>query len=461
VSLRWRLLLTAVGVVLPLLFLIVWGQRAVARRMTDDLVAAVVRLQFESPARDHCEDAFRSRKHVLVVPRPGGGPFRARGQEMRVDVFFAGPSGLTRAADAPVVAAPLLDAMRGGADASVARGQGNTRHMLVRLVPEDNPCTFALAVIPDVEAPLPIPFVAAPILVVLLAVLIGVAPLVRRIRALTMAVRAWRADGRRRPPADNSSDELGELSRAFRDASDAVAARERDLREFIENVSHDLATPLSVLQGHLSALAARHDPEVLRQAMNEAHYMGALFGSLAVTAKLEAGGAVEDEFDLNPVVARVVDRHRALARRLGVSLESAVPEGPVPVSGDLTFTEQALTNLVGNAVQHNREGGHAAVVLDIVGDEFTLRVLDDGPGITDAEVERVAQRGERGDAARSRHPAGRGLGLSIVARVAGVQKWELLLSRQEPSGLVAELRGALRVGHMAEAAAAYDVHESG
>ena len=197
-----------------------------------------------------------------------------------------------------------------------------------------------------------------------------------------------------------------------------------------------------MLQGHLSSLAAAPDPDVVRQAMNEAHYLGSLLGSLAVTAKFEAGAMVRDALDLRAVVVRVLERHRGMAARLSVELEGSVPESALFASGDVTFTEQALTNLVGNALRHNREGGHVAVVLDAVGGEFSLRVLDDGPGMSDDECQRVLRRGERGDGARERGSAGRGLGLSIVARVAAVQSWRFSLAPGEPTGLVAELRGA-------------------
>jgi len=64
------------------------------------------------------------------------------------------------------------------------------------------------------------------------------------------------------------------------------------LLEFIENTTHDLATPLTVLQGNLSTIAKEHSPEAVRQAMNEAQYIGALLGNLAISAKFEAAAAL-------------------------------------------------------------------------------------------------------------------------------------------------------------------------
>jgi signal transduction histidine kinase len=129
-----------------------------------------------------------------------------------------------------------------------------------------------------------------------------------------------------------------------------------------------------------------------------------------------------------------------------LTLESAVPGRATHVFGDPTFTEQALTNLVGNALRYNREGGNVAVVLDIDAGGFTLRVLDDGAGLSDESMARVLERGQRGDSARTRDPMGQGLGLSIVARVATAQHWSFRLYRGDPTGLVAELSGPLSDG---------------
>jgi signal transduction histidine kinase len=106
---------------------------------------------------------------------------------------------------------------------------------------------------------------------------------------MTLAVRRWDEGAPLDLERDLRRDELGELARALQGSAEtigrqhaALVAREKALLEFIENTTHDLATPLTVLQGSLSALAKEHDPEAVRQAMNEAQYLGALLGNLAL-----------------------------------------------------------------------------------------------------------------------------------------------------------------------------------
>jgi signal transduction histidine kinase len=145
---------------------------------------------------------------------------------------------------------------------------------------------------------------------------------------------------------------------------------------------------------------------------------------------------------VNDLVQRVVERHWALASPRAIEIEFAVPEKPVWLDADVTLLEQAVANVVGNAVRYNRAGGHVAVVLTAIGDsEFSLRVIDDGPGVPDAELARLTERAFRGDDARRRNPEGTGLGLDIARRVAEFHRLRLEFRRSEYGGLEVEFRG--------------------
>jgi len=169
--------------------------------------------------------------------------------------------------------------------------------------------------------------------------------------------------------------------------------------------------------------------------------------NLGAVAKLDNGGwrPASVSVDLNALVCRVVSRHRVIARRLEIAVEFAVPDDPITAVGDLTLLEQAVSNVVYNAVRHNRPGGHVAVILNaIAGDRFSLRVVDDGPGVPITELARLVERGFRGAEARTRSPDGLGLGLDITRRVAELHHLELRLGSSEYDGLQVELEGAIQ-----------------
>jgi signal transduction histidine kinase len=187
-------------------------------------------------------------------------------------------------------------------------------------------------------------------------------------------------------------------------------------------------------------------PDAVRSAVSEAHYMAALIHNLAAAAKLEAGAPAlaRQPIPLGELVDRAVARHRGLAARTEVSLERALPDEPCWVRGDVTLVEQAISNLVYNAIRYNRTGGHVAVVLEPAGGgRFALRVTDDGPGIPAEELARLVERGYRGDGARARAPSGAGLGLHIARQVADVHGFELRIARSESGGLEVLLSGPL------------------
>jgi signal transduction histidine kinase len=291
-------------------------------------------------------------------------------------------------------------------------------------------------------------------LVMILVALLSAGPLVRRVRQLTESVRKL-GSGSEEPIHVDGNDEIAELGAAFEQSRQTIHAqleslreRETALRNYIANTSHDVMLPLSVLQGHLVSLQQRIeagealDAKAIVPSIEESQYLGSLLHNLNAAARLEANEGLphRDPVDLNRLVERVVDRHRPIATRKQIGLEMAVPETTIEFAGDLTLLEQALGNVVQNAVRYNRADGHVAVVLDGDQGAWTLRVIDDGPGIAETDRSRVVEPSFRGSEARTRHPHGMGLGLHIASDVAKRHGLRLALSDTEGGGLTVELQ---------------------
>ncbi len=381
-------------------------------------------------------------------------------------MFFAYDGQLHAEAPAPSLDLSLRNGLAPWGTVAVpgSRADGEIA-VLVRTPWDGGRCAFVLArgasepwlgaIIPPLKDWL------LPGLIILLAQMIAVAPTLRRLTRLTAAVERSAASGYRSEVPVDAGDEIGTLAAAFAAAAreartqlDEKDRREQALRDFLANATHDVMIPLTVLQGHLARaqeqVAAGEPVErsLLVEAQGEAHYMGGLMHDLATMARLDSAEPrlQFERVELDTLVARVMGRHRPIARELEVELESATPAEPVAALADLTLLEQAVSNLVYNAICHNRPGGHAALILDDDAGRFRLRVIDDGSGIPEADLARLAARGFRGDEARTRAPGGQGLGLDIAHRVASLHGFSLVLRRSEYGGLEAELTGKALAG---------------
>lgn len=383
--------------------------------------------------------------------------------ELRNELWAYGPDFVSRNREAPEFPSELRAALEDGAEqASIDWTLPNRSGIAVavRMPWTDGPCAVVLvrrAVVGPQGAVRDLVIGSAALCLVLMgAVFLAAGPIVERVRRLTSQVRDSAAAKYATQVEVGGDDEVTELAAAFNTAAsevklnlDGLEARESALRRFVENTTHDVMLPLTVLQGHLTVLRRRveagasEDRQVVLDALQEAHYMASLIQNLSAASRLESDprGIESHEVDLTALVERAVARHAPIARAREIALEHAVPPAPTRAKGDVTLLEQAVSNLIHNAVRYVEPGGHVAVVLDSKGQGFSLRVLDDGPGIPPELKSRVFERAFRADGARSRHPGGMGLGLSIAKDVCERHGFTLELRTSEAGGAEFEIRG--------------------
>jgi signal transduction histidine kinase len=287
-----------------------------------------------------------------------------------------------------------------------------------------------------------------------LGLFVIVLPLVRRIRRLSAAAaRVGEPEGyavrSSRPPGDEL-DRLGDaLDRAhvrIRADAELLEDQREALERHLARIAHDLRTPLTSLQIALEYAAdLSSEPPVkdaVAGALRDAVYLAGLTHNLRLASKLRSGWSPTDdvgEVDLTDVVTRIVDRARILARRRQIDLGLSVPDEPLRVVCNAVAVEQALANVIDNAVAYNDPHGHVAVVLTARGTGFDLEVRDDGPGIDPSDLPRLGQATFRSDEARQRDPRGSGLGLAITAEVCARIGWTLRFSALEPRGLLVQV----------------------
>lgn len=196
-------------------------------------------------------------------------------------------------------------------------------------------------------------------------------------------------------------------------------------KEFVANASHELRTPISVIQAAVETLkdgAWRDEaraPEFLAAVERNVLRLGAIVQDLLELARLEAPGQTVQarRLEAAAVLGRLADSFLPLAekKRQTLRLESA---GLSTFEADPELLDRALGNLVDNAIKYTPEGGRVTVRAAAEGEEAVFSVEDTGIGIAEEHLPRVFERFYRVDKSRSRELGGTGLGLSIVKHVA-------------------------------------------
>jgi len=275
------------------------------------------------------------------------------------------------------------------------------------------------------------------------------------IRRLTQAVRQIIRTGRTnaRVPLTGTGDALDELTALFNAMLDKIEGLVTAMRHSLDNVSHDLRTPLTRLRGTAEmALADTPDVERYREALadcvEESDRVLVMLNTLMDISEAESGTMQlqREVVSLGEVVARATDLYREVADAKGVALvvssgagaQDATSQPGAVVMGDRTRLEQVAANLIDNALKYTPAGGRVEVEIDADHQAAILRVRDTGPGIPAAEMPRIFDRLFRGDTSRTER--GLGLGLSLVKAVVEAHGGTVSVESEPGRGAVFTVR---------------------
>lgn len=224
-----------------------------------------------------------------------------------------------------------------------------------------------------------------------------------------------------RVPSPGGTGELAVLVHQLNALFDKNAAHVRVLRETLDNLAHDLRTPLTRLRGTAElALQDGGDPAEARGALagcvNESDRVLHLLETLLDISAAEAGALKlnRDPLDLRALVERAADLYREVAEEKNITLAVEQPAA-AELHADAIRLGQAINNLVDNALKYTPAGGRVTLATAVEPGAVVFTVSDTGPGVPAAERNAIFRRLYRGDASRSQR--GLGLGLSLVKAI--------------------------------------------
>lgn len=282
-------------------------------------------------------------------------------------------------------------------------------------------------------------FLASMVVAVVAAALLA-RRLQRRVDGLAQALNSA-AEGRldARVPVSCANDDIDEMAEKMNMALARLKQTVDGMRQVSTDIAHDLKTPLNRLYIQIEDAAGKSRAGIcvgdeLDEALGEADNINGTFEALLRIAQIEAGARRSQfqQFNLADTITTVAEVYEPVVEEHCQALDVQLPGSqPLPMFGDRELIMQLIVNLVENAIHHCvSEAARIQLVADESDNSVWFSVADNGPGIPEAEREKVFQRLYRLE--RSRTTQGSGLGLSLVKAIADLHCGEVLLEDNHP-----------------------------
>ena len=423
-----------------------WSAHELARRIADTTVAlrplgaaeraAQIERLSASSAPAHREDpgwagvrAYPHPSHRSFVALPLPSDFARILEEQVRGALGPGYAVGVRATPDPAPPAIAVPGLFLEPHAAAASGSWGERYDVAVRLPEGEGVLFRVNRMPR-GAPLPrhlLVNLALLVVILVIALYVAARNITRPLSALARAADSIGRDARQDPLPERGARELRHAARAFNTMQDRLRRYLDSRTRVLAAMSHDLKTPLTRLRLQVETL---EDPPLQARIGRELNEMEAMVREALALFRGSEDGEVASPVDLNALLETVREEFAAMGGAVSVDGRAAQPLSARPQA-----LKRCLTNLVANAIKF---GSRADIEMQD-GPVVAIRVRDRGPGIPDAELERVFEPYYRLESSRNRDSGGTGLGLTIARDIAQSHGGTLTLRNVASGGLEAEL----------------------
>jgi signal transduction histidine kinase len=222
--------------------------------------------------------------------------------------------------------------------------------------------------------------------------------------------------------ADKLNDEIISL---FNTMLDKIETLINGMRDVLDNVAHDLRTPMTRLRGTAEVALQSDNTDDIKEALvdciEESERIQIMLNTLMDVSEAETGAMKlkPEIINLAPMIEEVIDLYSYVAEEKEIVVETGFPQ-ELYVTADSSRLRQVLANLLDNAIKYTPRGGRVNIQADQKDNEVRITVMDTGVGISEHELDNIWDRLYRGD--KSRTERGLGLGLSLVKAIVGAHR---------------------------------------
>tara|TARA_B100001173_G_scaffold157319_1_gene136254 strand:+ start:755 stop:2146 length:1392 start_codon:yes stop_codon:yes gene_type:complete len=268
--------------------------------------------------------------------------------------------------------------------------------------------------------------------------------ILNRISAINRtSIEIMDGDLSQRLPVGLIDDELDQLSVNLNIMLDRLNKLMTGMKDVSDNIAHDLRTPLNKIRTNLEVTLMSNPTSdnyknSIQEVIQDIDIVINTFNSLLAISRVESGSISIDKekIDINKLLENVIDLWEPLAEEREIILTDQ-SEKNILLDGNRNLLSQAISNLIDNAIKYGPNGNKINVGAKFEKDNVILWVSDNGPGVPDADKERVLERFTRLDI--SRNTQGTGLGLSLVNSSIKFHKGSISLLDSNPNGLIVKL----------------------
>lgn len=235
-------------------------------------------------------------------------------------------------------------------------------------------------------------------------------------------------------------DELGQLARDVNKLSQTLEANQTSQQRWISDISHELRTPVSILEGEIAAILdglRKPDTKQMESLAAEIRRLGRLINDLHQLSKSDIGDL---SYRMEPIDIKSIIDHSAQAfeqrfAEVGLTYQSSYTEKETLIFGDESRLIQLFINLFENSCRYTDTDGQIRVSLDVIGNSAVVKISDSSPGVKDTDLPMLFDRLYRVEKSRNRASGGSGLGLAICRNIANAHSATLQAEHSSLGGI--------------------------